>query len=152
MRILITGSRNWTDRQALEDAIFEAIAEHYAEQGAVNSKDITIVHGAAPGADELAAGIADDWGFNHEPHPADWKKHFKAAGPLRNQEMVDLGADVCLAFPDEDSRGTLDCMARATVAGIDVRNKGAETERLLDALAERTLKFYWERCWDEEGC
>lgn len=137
MRILITGSRNWTDRQALEDAIFEAIAEHYAEQGAVDHKDITIVHGAAPGADELAGGVADDWGFVNEPHPADWKKYGKAAGPVRNQEMADLDADVCLAFPDADSRGTLDCMARCTVTGIDVRNKGVLTDALHDEYMRR---------------
>ena len=34
--------------------------------------------------------------------------------------MVDLGADVCLAFPLGESRGTRDCMRRASEAGIPV--------------------------------
>lgn len=40
--------------------------------------------------------------------------------------MVDLGADLCLAFPLPDSRGTKDCMARAKKAGIKVISMGPE--------------------------
>jgi hypothetical protein len=35
--------------------------------------------------------------------------------------MVDLGADLCLAFPMPRSRGTWDCVRRAKKAGIVVR-------------------------------
>ena len=66
--------------------------------------------------------MADDWAVAHglepERHPADWKRYGRAAGPIRNQEMVNLGADVCLAFPREGSRGTKNCMEAARKAGI----------------------------------
>jgi hypothetical protein len=52
-----------------------------------------------------------------EPYPADWS-FGKSGGPVRNQKMVDAGADVCLAFPLPDSTGTVDCMERARIAGI----------------------------------
>lgn len=121
-RILVTGSRHWTDVKAVTDAIVEQVKN--ATDSAV------IVHGhCRTGADK----IADDVGFLlrslHQPvrverHPADWKSHGRAAGPIRNQEMVDLGADVCLAFPQPGSRGTKDCMTRAEKAGIKVINFG----------------------------
>lgn len=115
MRVLITGSRRWTDQATIETALREAAAD-------LHPRTVTVVHGACPygGADIIAAAIGDRLGFVVEPHPAAWQEHGKAAGPLRNQEMVDLGADVCLAFPDADSRGTWDCVRRADAAGIPV--------------------------------
>ena len=54
--------------------------------------------------------------------PADWKKHGRAAGPIRNQQMLDEGkADVVVALWDGKSRGTLDMIQRATEAGVPVR-------------------------------
>ena len=55
-----------------------------------------------------------------ETHPADWSTHGRAAGPIRNQQMVDRGADICLAFPTSSSIGTWDCVRRAKAAGIPV--------------------------------
>lgn len=89
-RILITGSRGWTDWQTIEQAIQ---AERNWNEVAV------IVHGACPtGADDLADRVAANLGLARECHPADWDQHGRSAGPIRNQEMVALGADVCLAF------------------------------------------------------
>lgn len=111
VRILITGSRNWTDKQTIRNAIDE-IAYNLGWP-------ITIVHGHCPtGADKLADDIAKELDVPVERHPADWDKYGKAAGPRRNQEMVDLGADVCLAFPLPDSRGTWDAIKRAMAADI----------------------------------
>jgi len=59
-----------------------------------------------------------------EVHRADWKKYGRAAGPIRNKQMVELGADLCLAFPDHPkghgSRGTWNCVKLAQQAGIPV--------------------------------
>lgn len=119
MRILVTGSRYWNDAVAINrELVFAA-----------DGRPVTVVHGDCPtGADYLAGIVAAQYpGWTEEKHPAHWGKYGKAAGPIRNQEMVDAGADVCLAFIPVDitaqlpsSRGTLDCVRRAEAAGIPV--------------------------------
>ncbi len=109
-RVLVTGSRHWSDRDAIERGLRSVGDEPSA----------VLVHGAAPGADTIAAEVATAMGWDVEAHPADWDAHGKAAGPRRNQEMVDAGADTCLAFPLPESRGTWDCLRRAERAGIRV--------------------------------
>lgn len=79
-----------------------------------------IVHGACPtGLDATVAKWCAENDVIQEPHPAKWSLYGKAAGPMRNQEMADAGADECLAWPG--GRGTADMVARAEVAGIRVR-------------------------------
>ena len=51
---------------------------------------------------------------------ADWNEFGRQAGPVRNQRMIDDGADVLIAIPDDESRGTWDCKARAEEAGMRV--------------------------------
>lgn len=118
MRILVTGSRDWTNRDAVNLALHKVLRDFPLEP-------ITLVHGGCPtGADYLAhsfAHFSSRW-IDEEVHPADWKKHGRAAGPIRNQHMVDLGADLCVAFPLGESRGTRHCMKAAAKAGIPVWN------------------------------
>ena len=117
MRILITGSRNWNDVETM----IEVLSPYNI------TRDVkTLVHGGASGADIIAGEIAAEFGWCVEEYPADWQAHGKAAGPIRNQKMVDLGADVCLAFPLGESRGTRHCMKSAEKAGIKVINHGDE--------------------------
>lgn len=93
MRILITGSRNWSDAGIIEQALFDILRDGYAP------RSVTIVHGDCPtGADSLANQIAERHGFFVERHPADWKKFGKRAGFIRNNEMVKLGANAFAAF------------------------------------------------------
>jgi len=133
-RVLVTGSRNWTD----ECAIYEALK---ALAASVSPQDIIVVHGGqksspdpqegiyAPyGADYLAARAAGMLGMRVEEHKAQWGKYGPAAGPIRNRKMVTLGASMCLAFPEADSRGTLDCMRKAKDADIPVYNLGENIE------------------------
>jgi hypothetical protein len=115
-RILVTGSRYWADRNAIAQALIEA-RDSARTTGAHR---LVLVHGAARGADSIAAHYARMWGWLIEPHPADWSLHGKAAGHRRNAEMVRAGADICLAFPLGESRGTRGCMALAEKAGIPV--------------------------------
>lgn len=63
-----------------------------------------------------------------KPHrcPAQWERYGSAAGPVRNQEMVDLGADLCLGFPQTrepgaKTSGTHNCLKAARKAGIPIR-------------------------------
>lgn len=110
MRILITGSREHEDVELIEYAIESQL--NYAEE-------ITIVHGDCPrGADAIADQYAMDNDLQVERHPADWERYSKKAGIIRNQEMVDLGADICIAFPIGKSPGTRHCANAAKRAGI----------------------------------
>lgn len=130
-RVLVTGSRDWTDGVALDYALRATL--YLAD--AVGRASVVVVHGAARGADLMASRWCDYTlvSIAQEPHRADWEKHGKAAGPIRNQEMVDAGADICLAFPLGESRGTRDCMERARKAGIPVLNFGDPDDRAADA-------------------
>lgn len=111
-RILVTGSRAWSDRARLEWALGAALV----------FRPIVIVHGACPtGADAMAAAWARRAGVEVEAWPADWSRHGRAAGPRRNQAMVNAGARHCLAFVLPSSRGTEDCVRRAEAAGIPVK-------------------------------
>lgn len=110
MRILITGSRDWVSRHTVEQAI-----KSYSDDST------TIVHGACPtGADLFAAEFAESSGFTVEAIPAQWGKYGKAAGPHRNRQMVDLGADICLAFIRNGSKGATGTARMAVDAGIEV--------------------------------
>ena len=114
-RLLVTGSRHWRDPRPVEYALREAWYD-------LGRGEVVLVHGAEPnGLDTLAAQIWEAHNLPTEAHPADWGRHGKKAGPIRNQEMVDRGADLCLAFPLAGSRGTVDCMQRAEAAYIEVR-------------------------------
>ncbi|ONK10344.1 SLOG family protein [Streptomyces sp. MP131-18] len=115
MRILLTGSRDWPRPQTVSMALWSL----YEEAGG----PLLVVHGACPtGADSAASEWcrATRCGME-EKHPADWTRHGKKAGPARNQLMVDKGADVCLAFIKDNSKGASHCAERAMGAGIDTR-------------------------------
>jgi len=76
-----------------------------------------VIHGAARGADECAWRWACRSFVPDKAFPADWKKHGRAAGPIRNQKMLDEGKpDLVVAFPG--GRGTADMVARARSAGV----------------------------------
>lgn len=117
-RILITGSRTWPN----PDFILVQI-KNYVEKYP-NTHGYILVHGDAPGADTMAAWAAEELRNNDgvdieiEAHPAEWGRYGSAAGPLRNQKMVNLGADICLAFQHKKSNGTANCIEKATEAGV----------------------------------
>jgi hypothetical protein len=114
-RILITGSRDWADMTLIMWALSWAWKSAF---NAVDSSDMVLVSGACPtGADSMCAQIAHTWGWTIEQHPADWSLG-KWAGPKRNQEMVDAGAEICLAFIRNNSRGATGTAAMAEAAGI----------------------------------
>lgn len=152
-RILITGSRAWSDEQMIRDAI----AANVRLYGPENS---VIVHGACPsGADALADRIATAWGggLTIERHPADWDNctptcptspghrrvrprgdvdhpgmsgtYCPGAGPRRNRHMVSLGADLCLAFIVRGSRGATYTANAAERAGIPTHRYLVEPTR-----------------------
>lgn len=97
MKVIVCGSRSWDDVAKMRE-VLDTLPE-----GTV------IVHGGAPGADKMAGSLARKRGFSPIVYPAQWDKHGKAAGPIRNRQMLDVELpDLVIAFWDGVSRGTKD--------------------------------------------
>ena len=77
-----------------------------------------VIHGNARGADSLADEWARKNGVEIIPCPADWETHGKAAGPIRNLEMLQYKPDLVIAFPG--GNGTKDMVNKAKREGIPV--------------------------------
>lgn len=140
MRVLVCGDRNWEDNLTLnhdiETNIIEVILEGFAQSGECHNMDdqepMVVIEGEAKGADIASAKWIEDYSphahcgceVKLERYPANWKEHGKAAGPIRNQIMLDAKPDIVLAFHDdlENSRGTGDMIRRASKAGVPVYN------------------------------
>lgn len=115
LRILVTGSRTWPDAEYVAATLVKLIEEF-------PDRTFTIVHGGARrGVDRMADFVARLHGWLVEVHPADWDSLGFAAGPARNREMVNAGADLCLAFIHQYSAGATHCAGAARLAGIEVR-------------------------------
>jgi len=113
--VIITGSRDWSN-----PCLFTALDIEHREQ------PITLlVQGGAKGADTLAARWAKANDIKCITVHADWDQHGKAAGPIRNIEMLDGFPDArVIAFPLGKSVGTRHCMREAVKRGMKVTNYG----------------------------
>ena len=117
LRVLVTGSRK---TKRAQERYVEGKLEHHLGPFRDLGYEITIIQGECPygGVDR----VAKRWGQKNdcidEPHPADWSAHGKSAGRIRNTDMVDSSAGICLAFPGKASVGTPDCLNKAWRAGI----------------------------------
>ena len=110
MRFIVCGGRDFDDSRKVFRALDVLRSLHGFD---------VLVHGACPtGADAMAARWAEIKGVRVEVHPADWERHGRRAGPVRNQAMANAGADGCIAFPG--GNGTEDMVRRAIAAGIKV--------------------------------
>ena len=78
-----------------------------------------VVSGGATGADEGGEEYANQHRIPVVRFPADWEKHGRAAGPIRNQQMADY-ADAVVLFPG--GRGTNSMFKIATVAGLKIHD------------------------------
>jgi hypothetical protein len=95
-RVLVTGSRDWTDYSLFAEEIGKYIVEVSPD---FDTNDVLIVHGdAASGLDFIAEEWAMVNGIKTEKHHPDYEQYGRAAPQVRNQVMVAHGADVCLAF------------------------------------------------------
>ena len=117
MKVLVTGSREFTDRQMVFDKL-------NAQTNVGSGKSsLVVIHGAASGADQLASAWCSTRRSVYEiAVPAKWDVHAKLAGPLRNTVMLSLNPDVVLAFYQEGAanRGTSHMVMLAKKAGIPV--------------------------------
>lgn len=114
MKVLLTGSRDWPDPQQLWEVLDDLRSR---------CRGMVLVHGACPrGADMLGEVWASRTrGVTVERHPANWGLHGKRAGFKRNAEMVEGGADLCVAFIHNGSKGASHTAQLAEKAGIPTR-------------------------------
>lgn len=111
--ILVTGSRDWADR----DAVYNALLPFYEK----SHTRVVLIHGDARGLDRMAAAEAERFGWTILPMPAQWARYGNGSGPERNKEMCEVLSSLrevgyechVLAFPIEVPRrpsGTRNCM------------------------------------------
>ena len=120
MKILISGSREYEDYETFEKLLFDILdKEKLSSPDWVITPKLTIIHGECRGIDKLAQRFCIKEDHNEEPYPAQWNKYGDAAGPLRNQQMIDEGKpDLVLAFPCKKSTGTYDLIRKAKEAKV----------------------------------
>lgn len=111
MRVIVTGGRDYGDKEVVQmalDCLHQACGH------------LTVIQGGATGADAIArewANGLDD--VTVVTVPANWRKHGKCAGPIRNTAMLDMcNPDLVVAFPG--GRGTADMVRKARVAKLPV--------------------------------
>lgn len=107
MRVIVCGGREF-DSPA---KVFRALDEFHAEH-----KITALMQGGANGADSFGRDWAKANGVQCWVCRADWQKHGKAAGPIRNARMLEWGPDVVIAFPG--GPGTADMTRRAREANV----------------------------------
>lgn len=128
MRIIVTGCRDWRWPELVNAALDYEYLKWQEAYEYEEGEAFIVVHGACPtGADHFASEWADyKYSMNinckvkEDPHPANWDKYNKRAGPVRNGEMAAAGADLCLAFWDAtvDGSGTHDMIVQAVQHNI----------------------------------
>lgn len=110
MRVLVCGGRDYQDREHV-----------FATLDAIHAKTPVscIIQGRAPGGDALAGSWAVSRLISCHVFAAEWQKHGRAAGPIRNKRMLEEGRpDLIVAFPG--GTGTADMVRQARRAGVRV--------------------------------
>lgn len=112
MKVLVTGSRTmpWGEYELMKKVLIE---EHATE----------VIQGGAQGADALATWVCHELGIQCRTFQADWATHGKAAGPMRNQQMIEQKPNLVIAFYEDTgiTPGTQDMVNRAISHSVRVR-------------------------------
>ena len=111
-RVIIAGSRDFDDYELLKETMDRLLINR--------TDEIVILSGKARGADTLGERYARERGYFIEEHPADWIRHDRAAGPIRNEQMAQR-ADALVAFWDGQSPGTKSMIDLARKYKLKVR-------------------------------
>lgn len=114
-RIIIAGGRNFNDY-----AYFVASIETV-----INKDDgVEIISGHASGVDSFAEQYAKENGIALKVFPADWKAYGRAAGPIRNRQMLDYARTsdaLLIALWDGKSKGTKNIIDKARSLDIECK-------------------------------
>jgi len=111
MRILVCGSRSWNDPGPIARELEKAV-----HVPGVEAAQVTVIHGAARGADSIAGNVAHEFGYQVIACPADWNRFGRAAGPIRNQQMLKDHQPELVLF-DEPNSG-LDPLTSDTIDAL----------------------------------
>lgn len=111
MRVLVCGDRHWADKDKIRE-VLSSVPNLEA-----------VIEGEAKGADTLAREVAEELGVPVLPFPANWVRYGRAAGPIRNRQMLGGKPDLVIAFHNNigESRGTKNMLGLAKDAGIPTR-------------------------------
>lgn len=115
MKLAIVGSRNFHDYQLFLKHVNEALI--YWKLDLYDFEEI--VSGGCRGTDLLAERLANDYNVKMTIFSPDWNKHGRAAGILRNNDIVNH-ANAMIAFPSKDSVGTYDSIRKAQLKQIPI--------------------------------
>ena len=110
-RVIIAGSRS----AVYSDGIKEKVT--FLLNGLT---DVEIVSGTARGADKIGERIAEELGLPLKRFPADWDKHGRSAGPIRNRQMAEYGTHLILIW-DGVSKGSKNMLEEARKRGLHTR-------------------------------
>ena len=108
MRVVIAGGRKFDNYELLRE-ICDGVIPVTPE----------IVSGGARGTDKLGERYAKEKGFDLKLFPAEWDKHGKGAGHIRNRQMAEYG-DMLIAFWDGESKGTKNMIETSMKLGLKV--------------------------------
>lgn len=114
LRVIVAGSRDFDDYGLLCEKLDYYLRNHPFPE------DVVILSGCCAGADKLGERYAEDNGHEIMHFPAEWNKHGKAAGPIRNEEMAKC-ADACVVFWDGRSTGSKNMIDLATQYKLKLR-------------------------------
>ena len=103
MNIAIIGSRNFSNYSYMKENILNNIDVREIDN---------IVSGGARGADSLGEQFAKEFNINTIIFKPDWNKYGKAAGMIRNTDIIN-NCDIVFAFPIGESKGTYDSIKKA---------------------------------------
>lgn len=106
--VLVCGSRGWDSYQQVRGALARFAGS-----------PVSVLHGAANGADTFAGTACIALGLNCYAYPPEYEKFGRDAPHVRNDEMLKQ-ADLVLAFWDGKSRGTRSVIEKARKLGIPV--------------------------------
>lgn len=106
IRLAIVGSRNFCSQYLVERFVYEL------------PDKVVIVTGGARGVDTWAEETAKHHNRDVQVHRANWKKHGKMAGFLRNNAII-RDCDLVAAFWDGSSKGTRHSIQLAKYLGKD---------------------------------
>ena len=116
MKILVCGSRMFAIDSDYADG--KSVVWSYLDGLAPDG--LHLVMGGARGPDDWAQEWATQARINHTVLYADWEKHGRRAGVIRNLVMLDMNPDLVLAFWDGESKGTKHTIDKARERGIPV--------------------------------